>query len=129
MVKVIPRRQAEVYTVTNAPRPMSEDIGYRQRRYLISMGIRTGCFVGSVITAMAGAPLWVVGLMVVGALFLPYISVIFANGGREPTETARYAIPQPPPSHPSNGQASLGSPPPDSPHHKQISGQRPEIGS
>ncbi|MFI0446175.1 DUF3099 domain-containing protein [Actinomadura sp. 6N118] len=109
-MKVIPRRQAEVYTVTNAPRPMSEDIGYRQRRYLISMGIRTGCFVGSVIAAMAGAPLWIVGLMVAGALFLPYISVIFANGGREPTETARYSDP-------------------DSEHHKPISGQRPEIGS
>ncbi|MBO2449896.1 DUF3099 domain-containing protein [Actinomadura barringtoniae] len=109
-MKVNPRRQAEVYTVTNAPRPMSEDIGYRQRRYLISMGIRTVCFIGSVITAMAGAPLWIVGLMVVGALFLPYISVIFANGGREPTPTARYGDPV-------------------SPHHKQISGQGPEIGS
>ncbi|MEU5880785.1 DUF3099 domain-containing protein [Spirillospora sp. NPDC047279] len=112
-MKVIPRRQAAqapVYTVTNAPRPMSQDIGYRQRRYLISMSIRTGCFVGSVIAAMAGAPLWVVGLMVVGAVFLPYVSVIFANGGREPVAAARYSDPE-------------GT------HHKPLSGQRPEIGS
>ncbi|WP_067473132.1 DUF3099 domain-containing protein [Actinomadura hibisca] len=109
-MKVNPRRQAEVYTVTNAPRPLSEDIGSRQRRYLLSMGIRTACFLGAAFTAMGGAPLWVVGLLVVGAVFLPYISVVIANGGREPTAAARFAGP-------------------DSQHHKGISGQRPEIGS
>ncbi|GAA2453006.1 hypothetical protein GCM10010191_84360 [Actinomadura vinacea] len=109
-MKVIHRRTAEVYTVTDAPRPMSEDIGYRQRRYLISMGIRTGCFLGAVFAAALGAPLWAVGLLVAGALFLPYISVIFANGGREPQPRAKF-----------DG--------PDSPHHKGVSGQRPEIGS
>ncbi|MGI5169428.1 DUF3099 domain-containing protein [Spirillospora sp. CA-253888] len=109
-MKVNPRRQAEVYTVTNAPRPLSEDIGSRQRRYLFSMGIRTVCFLGAAFTAMGGAPLWVVGLLVVGAVFLPYISVVVANGGREPTPVARFSGP-------------------DSPHHKGISGQRPEIGS
>ena len=100
----------EVYTVTDAPKPMSEDIGHRQRRYLISMGIRTGCFLGAVFAGVLSAPLWVVGLLVVGAVFLPYISVIFANGGREPQPTARFGGP-------------------DGPHHKGISGQRPEIGS
>ncbi|TDD95811.1 DUF3099 domain-containing protein [Actinomadura rubrisoli] len=110
MVKVNPGRRPEVYTVTDAPRPMSEDIGHRQRRYLVSMGIRTGCFVAAVLTAMAGAPLWLVGLLVVGALFLPYISVVFANGGREPTPSARFEEPE--------GRAQ-----------KPISGQRPEIGS
>ncbi|XVQ07788.1 DUF3099 domain-containing protein [Spirillospora sp. CA-255316] len=109
-MKVIPHRHAEVYTVTDAPKPMSEDIGYRQRRYLISMGIRTGCFLGAVFAGALGAPLWVVGLLVAGAVFLPYISVIFANGGREPQPSARFDDP-------------------DSPHHKGISGQRPEIGS
>jgi hypothetical protein len=112
-VNLIPRRHTEVYTVTNAPKPMSEDIGYRQRRYLISMGVRTGCFVAAVVSAMLGAPLWVVGLLVVGALFLPYISVIYANGGREPQAEAKFSEPD-------------GA---DSPHHKGISGQRPEIGS
>jgi Protein of unknown function (DUF3099) len=103
-------RNPDVYTVTNAPRPMSEDISHRQRRYLVSMGIRTACFLGAVISATAGAPLWCVGILVVAALFLPYISVVVANGGREPTPTARLTDP-------------------DSPHHKRISGQRPEIGS
>lgn len=110
-MKANPRRRPDVYTVTDAPRPMSEDIGYRQRRYLISMGVRTVCFVGAVLTAMAGAPLWAVGILVVGALFLPYISVIFANGGREPTASANFGEPG------------------DGPHPKPVSGQRPEIRS
>jgi len=115
-VKVNPRRRPEsaIYTVTDAPRPMSEDIGYRQRRYLVSMGIRTGCFIAAVLVAMAGAPLWLVGLLVAGALFLPYISVVFANGGREPTPSARFE-------EPAGGTTRT--------EQKSISGQRPEIGS
>ncbi|OLT34807.1 hypothetical protein BJF79_32840 [Actinomadura sp. CNU-125] len=110
-MKLNHRRETEqVYTVTNAPRPMSQDIEYRQRRYLVSMGVRTGCFIGAVVAAVAGAPFWVAGLMVVGALLLPYISVIFANGGREPTPSARFDDAQ-------------------GPEQKPISGQRPEIGS
>ncbi|WP_231332965.1 DUF3099 domain-containing protein [Actinomadura graeca] len=108
------RSETEIYTVTDAPRPMSEDIGYRQRRYLVSMGIRTVCFVGAVLAAMAGAPLWLVGLLVAGALFLPYISVIFANGGREPTPRARFEEPA---GH--HGRTA----------QNPVSGQRPEIGS
>ncbi|MFD0533983.1 DUF3099 domain-containing protein [Actinomadura luteofluorescens] len=95
MVKVNPRhhREPAVYTVTDAPRPMSEDIGHRQRRYLISMGVRTICFVGAVVAAVAGAPWWLALLMVVGAALLPYVAVIFANGGanrppRRPSTTA-----------------------------------------
>lgn len=110
-MKLNHRRETEqVYTVTNAPRPMSEDIGYRQRRYLVSMAVRTGCFVGAVLSAIAGAPFWLVALMVVGALFLPYVSVIFANGGREPTPAARFD--------------DAGRP-----EQKPISGRRPEIRS
>jgi len=112
-VKLIPRRGPEVYTVTNAPKPMSEDIRYRQRRYLISMGVRTGCFIAAVITAAAGAPVWVAGVLIVGAVFLPYLSVIYANGGREPQPKPRFGEPD-----------GVGGP-----HHKGISGRRPEIGS
>ncbi|WP_030167733.1 DUF3099 domain-containing protein [Spirillospora albida] len=110
-MKVNPRRGPEVHTVTDAPLPMSEDIGHRQRRYLVSMGIRTVCFVAAVLTAAAGAPTWCVGLLVVGALFLPYISVVVANGGREPTASASF------------------TPAAEDREQKPISGQRPEIGS
>jgi Protein of unknown function (DUF3099) len=110
MVKVNHHRGPEVYTVTDAPRPMSEDIGHRQRRYLWSMGVRTVCFVGAVVSVVAGAPVWLAAVLVVGALFLPYVAVIFANGGREPTPSARFE------DH-------------EGPEQKQVSGQRPEIGS
>ena len=120
-MKVNPRhhREPEVYTVTDAPRPMSEDIGYRQRRYLISMGVRTLCFVGAVVAAVAGAPWWLALLMVVGALLLPYVAVIFANGGREPTASASFG-----------DRWGAGHDDPGlEPGQKPDSGQRPEIGS
>ncbi|WUI03119.1 DUF3099 domain-containing protein [Spirillospora sp. NBC_00431] len=109
-MKVNHRRDPAVYTVTDAPVPMSEDIGHRQRRYLMSMGVRTVCFVGAVLAAVAGAPLWLVILLVVGALFLPYVAVVFANGGREPTASANFDDPA-------------------RREQKPVSGQRPEIGS
>ncbi|MCP9964630.1 DUF3099 domain-containing protein [Actinomadura madurae] len=89
---------------------MSEDIGNRQRRYLISMGVRTACFLGAVAAAVAGAPWWLALLMVVGAAVLPYVAVIFANGGREPTASAAFDDP-----------ARRAQ--------KPVSGQRPEIRS
>ena len=90
-VKVNPRhhREPAVYTVTDAPRPMSEDIGHRQRRYLISMGVRTVCFVGAVVAAVAGAPWWLAMLMVVGALLLPYIAVVMANANETKSDGFR----------------------------------------
>ncbi|MGP4028610.1 DUF3099 domain-containing protein [Actinomadura sp. 3N407] len=109
-MKVNHHREPDVYTVTDAPRPMSEDIGYRQRRYLVSMGVRTACFVGAILAAVAGAPAWAVLVLVAGALLLPYVAVIFANGGREPTASATFEDP-------------------GKPEQKPVSGQRPEIGS
>ncbi|QKW36508.1 DUF3099 domain-containing protein [Actinomadura sp. NAK00032] len=120
-MKVNPRhhREPAVYTVTDAPRPMSEDISRRQRRYLISMGVRTGCFVGAVVAAVAGAPWWLAMLMVVGALLLPYIAVVVANGGREPTASASFQ---------DRTRPELGAGGQE-PGQKPDSGQRPEIGS
>jgi len=61
---------------------MSEDIDYRQRRYLISMGIRTACVL--LVVVLPNPWRW---FAAAGAIFLPYISVVFANGGREPDNT------------------------------------------
>lgn len=114
-VKGIFRRRPDetVYTVTDARRPMSEDIGYRERRYLITMGVRTLCFVLSIVLALTlgrlGVALALVAL--VAAVVLPYIAVIFANGGREPDNT-RFAPYEP-----------------DLEHKKRVSGPRDQIGS
>ncbi|WP_312881630.1 DUF3099 domain-containing protein [Actinomadura alba] len=106
---MIPRRRVDVYTVTDAHRPMSEDIGYRQRRYLVSMGIRTACFLLALFLT-GHAPIWIVGVLIVGAVVLPYVSVVFANGGREPENAARFDERE-------------------SPNRNQISGRPPEIRS
>lgn len=58
---------------------MSEDIGHRERRYMITMGIRTACLI---LAFFVHGPWRFVALA--GAIFLPYFAVIFANGGREP---------------------------------------------
>ena len=76
-------RGQQVHLVTQARRPMSEDISYRQHRYLIMMGIRVICFAIAIILFVAHLR-WLVLVPAVGAILIPYIAVVFANGGREP---------------------------------------------
>ncbi|MFI9718982.1 DUF3099 domain-containing protein [Streptomyces sp. NPDC052396] len=72
---------AEVYRITGARRGLQEDVRGRQRRYVISMGVRT-------ISVILTVVLWNVeryvalGTLVLGAL-LPYVAVVIANAGRE----------------------------------------------
>jgi hypothetical protein len=108
------RPKPAVYTVTDAQRPMSEDISYRERRYLITMGIRALCFLLSVLLAftLPSSLRWLAIVAVLGAVVLPYVAVIFANGGREPDSSARFTPYEP-----------------TSSTRKQISGPRDQIGS
>jgi len=72
-----PRRgESEVFTITSAAASHSEELGHRERRYLISMMIRTACFIAAV--AVDGWPRWV---FLAGAILLPYTSVVLANAG------------------------------------------------
>ena len=50
--------ESAVHTVTDARRPMSEDIGYRERRYLITMGVRMLCFALSILFAVSLSGSW-----------------------------------------------------------------------
>jgi Protein of unknown function (DUF3099) len=70
-------RSQQVFRITGAPTSLTEDMRGRQRRYLLSMGLRTLCFVGAVL--VSGPFRWV---LVVGAVLLPYLAVVFANAGR-----------------------------------------------
>jgi hypothetical protein len=65
---------------------MSEDIKYRQRRYLIMMAIRGACFAIALVLFVNHAG-WLTAIPAVGAIFLPYFAVVMANGGREPDNT------------------------------------------
>lgn len=61
--------------ITSAPTNRNEEIGQRQRRYVISMVIRSLCVVGAVV-AGEGVLMW---LFLSGAVFLPYVAVVAAN--------------------------------------------------
>ncbi|MEV5440362.1 DUF3099 domain-containing protein [Streptomyces sp. NPDC052682] len=71
----------QVFRITGARAGLQEDVRGRQRRYVISMTIRT-------ISVILAATLWnverhvAVVALVLGAV-LPYIAVVVANGGRE----------------------------------------------
>jgi hypothetical protein len=68
----------EVYDVTSAPKALSNDLSSRQKRYFISMMIRTLCFI---LTVILPSPFRWFALF--GAVTLPYIAVVIANAGRE----------------------------------------------
>lgn len=70
-----PRKQ-QVFSITSAAPSHSQELGAREKRYAISMAIRTLCFVGAV--AADGPLRWV---LIAAALLLPYTSVILANAG------------------------------------------------
>ncbi|MEW2634444.1 DUF3099 domain-containing protein [Streptomyces sp. NPDC048389] len=72
---------AEVFRITGARQSLADDVRGRQRRYVISMSVRT-------LSVVLAAVLWnverhvAVVALVLGVL-LPYISVVIANAGRE----------------------------------------------
>ena len=66
------------YQITSAPTALTRDQAGRQKRYFISMMIRTACFI---LTVILPSPYRWVAL--VGAVTLPYFAVVIANAGRE----------------------------------------------
>ena len=73
-------RGADPVRITSAARPRSEDISSRQRRYLISMAIRTACFILTVV--FIGH--WFAWVFLTASLVLPYVAVVLANAGVSP---------------------------------------------
>lgn len=72
------KQEPEVFSISRVETALSEDQTGRQRRYLISMGLRSACFVGGILAD--GALRWA---LIVGAVVLPYFAVVIANAGRE----------------------------------------------
>jgi hypothetical protein len=84
--------------ITSASQGRSVSRRGRERRYLASMLVRVLCLVGAV---LLDDP-WLRGLLLVGAVFLPYVAVIAANedtrpDGRElrPLERVDHQLPAP----------------------------------
>ena len=71
------RKEPEPVRITTATRSHHEDIAIRQRRYLISMGIRTVCFV----LAIVSIGHWFMWVFIAASFLLPYVAVVLANAG------------------------------------------------
>ncbi|GGQ15855.1 DUF3099 domain-containing protein [Streptosporangium pseudovulgare] len=69
-------KRRTVHQVTDARPSLTEDIGKREKNYLIKMGIRLACLI---LAFTVPAPLPVRLLLFAGAIFLPYVAVIGAN--------------------------------------------------
>jgi hypothetical protein len=69
------RTEPDVVAITDAPLSREAEISARQRRYLLSMGLRTLCFVGAIVVGSG----WLRWVLVAGALVLPYVAVVMAN--------------------------------------------------
>lgn len=63
-----------VSVITDARPGASQEQWRRQKRYMITMGFRTACFVCMLF--VPGAWRWV---LFAGAVLLPYVAVVFAN--------------------------------------------------
>ena len=67
-------------SATSLPRAPRDDEGSRVAKYLITMGIRIGCFAAMALVTPYG---WYTWVFAAGAVFLPYIAVVIANVGED----------------------------------------------
>ncbi|MEV7603297.1 DUF3099 domain-containing protein [Kitasatospora sp. NPDC089797] len=71
----------QVYRITGARSSLSEDVRGRQRRYVISMLVRTLCVLLAVV--LWDVQRWLAFAALAGGVLLPYFAVLIANAGRE----------------------------------------------
>jgi DUF3099 family protein len=69
------RKHDEAVRITTAGSSPQAEISARQRRYVISMTIRTICFIAAVLVG-AG---WLRWVLIAAAVLLPYVAVVMAN--------------------------------------------------
>lgn len=74
------RRDSKIapIVITNAQDALSIEQRGRQRRYFISMMVRTGCFIATIF--LPNPYRW---FAMGAAIVLPYVAVVIANAGRE----------------------------------------------
>ncbi|OII62326.1 hypothetical protein BJP40_28530 [Streptomyces sp. CC53] len=75
------RSKSEVFRITGARQGLEDDVRGRQRRYVISMGVRTLSFV--LAACLWNVSRYVAVVALVLGMVLPYIAVVIANAGRE----------------------------------------------
>ncbi|GLF98706.1 DUF3099 domain-containing protein [Streptomyces yaizuensis] len=77
------RKQSDagVFRITGARRGLAEDVRGRQRRYVISMLVRTLSFLLAALLWNIERHVAIVALVL--GMLLPYVAVVIANAGRE----------------------------------------------
>ena len=104
------QRAAEVFRITGARQGLAEDVRGRQRRYVISMLVRTAAVLLTVFLWNVERPLAIATLVL--GLVLPYIAVVIANAGRESAPSAPETF-VPAPQRPELHQGPSGTEPDD----------------
>jgi Flp pilus assembly protein TadB len=100
-----------VVRITGARSSLTEDVRRRQRRYMVSMAIRTLCVILAIVLWKESRIVAIIAL--VGGVLLPYLSVVYANAGREsvPDMPDTFVGYQPPPMlDPGPGIPTQGAP-------------------
>ena len=97
-------------SVTSLPQSPQDEADHRVRRYALTMGIRTVCFLLMALVQPIG---WWTWAFAAAAIFLPYIAVVYANAGSDSTpsvvESPREQLeaPQRPASDPARDQPDV----------------------
>ncbi|MET9823203.1 MULTISPECIES: DUF3099 domain-containing protein [unclassified Streptomyces] len=105
---------AEVFRITGARTGLQEDVRARQRRYIISMSVRTASVILAVCLWNVERHVAIVALVLGAAL--PYIAVVIANAGREnaPSLPSTFVTaPTPPMIMPSRAEGGSAEPVPE----------------
>jgi hypothetical protein len=66
--------------VTTAARSPRDELRARERRYLITMGVRVLCFILAIVLVGLGLR-WEAGIAIAASLVLPWVAVVAANAG------------------------------------------------
>jgi hypothetical protein len=83
------RPTPEVAVVTSASLSHTDDISLRQRRYVLTQSVRIVCVVLATMLPVALA--WK-GLLMLGAIGLPWFGVVMANAGPTVSRTRRSSL-------------------------------------
>ena len=102
-------REPDAIRITTAAESRAADIAGRQKRYVLSMSIRTVCFVGAIVASLAGIG-WLWPILIAAALVLPYVAVVMANARNTRGDGFELAQRGPGPGHqtPELGSSSVG---------------------
>ena len=71
-----PTDEPPTFSISQARESLDDEMHHRMKRYLISMSIRTVCFILAVV--LEG---WLRWTMAGAAIVLPYVAVVMANAG------------------------------------------------